>query len=470
MQTRLRARVFLLVLVYSALFLLLLAVISIAIDPGFETLILFLFLVFEFGVIVLWQRRDLDFAAHVFVFGAWAFVTAGVFFTGGIMSATTVAQVMVVIAAALLTSSVVTYGILTATAALNGILVMLALYGGESGLTADDPLVFRFTLHLVVMLLAATTLLQSVRATRNVFQNLANSEHKFRALFEKSTDVLFLIGLDTAIIEANANASKILGYEPQEFTGMRYADLVPPEERAELKRRFDRARSGEVLDYVQRRLVTKDGDQVVMEASLAMVRGENGKVMHFQSTARDITAKINQDRLIQSTLAHMAVRATTDYLTGTLNRDAVLEHAEAEWARHLREGSPMSVLMIDMDRLKFINDTFGHGYGDQALKRLAETLEQNKRPYDWLGRYGGDEFLLVLPGTTFSIAREIAHRLQRAVALKKISVDDEEIVLSCSIGAASTSQVPNASARLRDLIKAADTALYTNKARNNESL
>jgi diguanylate cyclase (GGDEF)-like protein/PAS domain S-box-containing protein len=272
------------------------------------------------------------------------------------------------------------------------------------------------------------------------------------------------------VIEANANASRLLGYDPDQLIGKSFPDLITPEDRPGIRDRFDQARSTEVLEYSQSRFMTSSGDQIVMEVNMALVRGDNGKPLHYQSTARDVTDQVNQDRQLKTALATMAVRANTDYLTGILNRDAVLQHADAEWARHQREGRPLSVMLVDMDGLKYINDTYGHGVGDQALRRLVDALEKNKRPYDWLGRYGGDEFMLVLPGATLTHAREIAQRMGVAATNRTVSTGEGELPIRCSIGVASTSAVKNVPENLNELIKAADAALYESKARNKRTI
>jgi diguanylate cyclase (GGDEF)-like protein/PAS domain S-box-containing protein len=375
----------------------------------------------------------------------------------------TYAQLYIVVLAALLTTTGVTISLVLATAGFNGIILLLALNVGLPATVLNDSLEMRFACHLVILLLSAVTMMYSNLTSRNLYQNLVNSDRKFRALFEKSSDAVFLLGLDYTVIEANSNAARILGYDTGDLTGLAFKELVPPEDRAGLRERFELARLGEVLDYSQNRFMSRSGDQIVMEVNLALVRGDNGKPLHYQSTARDITAKVNQDRQLQTALATMAVRANTDYLTGILNRDAVLQHADAEWARFKREGRSLSILLIDMDRLKFINDTYGHGVGDEALKRLVDSLDKNRRPYDWLGRYGGDEFMVVLPGTTLTIAQEIARRMFIAVREKKVSTNDGDIPLSCSIGVASTSMIGKAPATVMELIKIADDALYANK-------
>ena len=464
-QTRRRAHVLAAVLINGIPLTLVVGLTNLFLGTGVgpDLFVVILLLAFEITVWVLWHRRGLETAVHLLVFGAWFVVAGVVLLSGGMTSTSTVTQLFVLIIAVLLTSSTVTLSILIATVGFNAILTLLELSVGLPAPVLAESGLVRFSSHMAVLVLSAVTLLFANLSSRNMVLGLVNSEQKFRALFEKSSDAVFLLGLDFSVIEANSNAAKILGYGPNEFTGKPFRELLAPEDRAGVRERFERVRMDEVLDYMQTHFLAKTGDQIVMEVNLALVRDENGKPLQYQSTARDITAKVTQDRQLQTALATMAVRANTDYLTGILNRDAVLQHADAEWSRHKREGRPLSILLVDMDKLKFINDTYGHGVGDQALKRLVDTLEKNKRPYDWLGRYGGDEFMVVLPGTTLTIAREIAGRMSQAVRDMRVNTGEGELPISCSIGVASTSAIGSPPETINELIKSADTALYAVK-------
>jgi two-component system chemotaxis response regulator CheY len=170
-----------------------------------------------------------------------------------------------------------------------------------------------------------------------------------------------------------------------------------------------------------------------------------------------------EEQRMRSTLAHMTMRASTDVLTGLLNREAVMQHAQAEWERYVREGVPMSIMLVDMDGLKTINDTHGHMVGDAALKALGKVLENNKRPYDWLGRLGGDEFMLVLPGADLDDAQRILSRMRSAANSKTIRTGMDEIQLSSSMGIASTAGSGEPPRAVNELVERADQALYAAK-------
>lgn len=151
--------------------------------------------------------------------------------------------------------------------------------------------------------------------------------------------------------------------------------------------------------------------------------------------------------------------AEHDDLTGLWNHRIIMERLHHEVERSRRDGTPMSVILVDLDHFKGVNDTFGHPAGDLVLKRIGEILQRAVRSYDWVGRYGGEEFMLILPGSGFAGARIRAESLRMAVENVSIHVGKQEIPITASFGVAS--------GFTRDhevLIQAADAALYRAKA------
>jgi len=128
--------------------------------------------------------------------------------------------------------------------------------------------------------------------------------------------------------------------------------------------------------------------------------------------------------------------ATTDALTGTFNKRFFLDLFERELRRSLRDGSPLSVMMLDLDRFKSINDRFGHRAGDAALVEFARRAREIVRGGELLARYGGEEFALLLPQTPLDRAVAIAERIRRAVAAEPVSFETASIPLTVSIGVA----------------------------------
>lgn len=171
-----------------------------------------------------------------------------------------------------------------------------------------------------------------------------------------------------------------------------------------------------------------------------------------------------ETRLIQ---AHreMEILAMHDSLTNLLNQRAIHEHAEAELNRAHRHASQVSLLLLDIDHFKSVNDRFGHLVGNQALRMVADVLAQNRRPYDWVGRWGGEEFLTVLPRTTPEEASRVAERVRTSVAAAGLELaDGVRLSVEVSLGVASTPHSPNPFPSLEVLLQQADEALYQAKA------
>jgi two-component system cell cycle response regulator len=154
-------------------------------------------------------------------------------------------------------------------------------------------------------------------------------------------------------------------------------------------------------------------------------------------------------------------KSTHDALTGTWNRAEVLGILEREVARSRREGWQVSVIMVDVDLFKNINDTYGHLMGDAALREITARLLVSLRPYDVLGRYGGEEFLVVLGGCSPRNAQTLAERLREQVAAQPVAVADEEVTVTISAGVAAWN--PNECGDIQALLRAADVALYEAK-------
>ncbi|CAO3378824.1 GGDEF domain-containing protein [Azospirillum argentinense] len=150
---------------------------------------------------------------------------------------------------------------------------------------------------------------------------------------------------------------------------------------------------------------------------------------------------------------------TIDPLTGAYNRRAFIKHAERELARSQRNGAPLTLLLLDLDRFKRVNDTFGHLAGDALLRLFSETVTMRLRRSDLFGRYGGEEFCLLLPDTDRIGAATLAEALRRDVAARPLSFQGQEIAASVSIGIAAC----RGGEDLDVALAAADLALYRAK-------
>jgi diguanylate cyclase (GGDEF)-like protein len=175
--------------------------------------------------------------------------------------------------------------------------------------------------------------------------------------------------------------------------------------------------------------------------------------------AHELRVRIRAGRRILDLQDALRQQATHDGLTGLLNRNSILEKLDEEVTRAARADEPVAVLMADLDRFKSINDTHGHVAGDAILREAARRLKAAARKYDAVGRYGGEEFLIVLPGCNMSDGWRQAERLREAVCGSPFYLDDRGLNVSCSFGLASTEYTPPAR-----LVRDGDEALYRAKA------
>lgn len=169
-----------------------------------------------------------------------------------------------------------------------------------------------------------------------------------------------------------------------------------------------------------------------------------------------------EQRLVDAQHA-LQFQATHDGLTGLLNRNAVLDVLERELSRVARDpDSSVGIALIDLDHFKVINDTYGHTVGDRVL---CESMVRGKavlRPYDFLGRYGGEEFLAILPGCTSGDAKTVAERIRACIANKPLLCDGNAVHMSASLGVTSSADWPKNTDGL-SMVRAADEALYRAK-------
>ena len=166
-----------------------------------------------------------------------------------------------------------------------------------------------------------------------------------------------------------------------------------------------------------------------------------------------------QDQLVASREASRE-QAMRDGLTGLLNRAAVLDALQQECSRTDRIGGTFGVIMVDVDHFKSINDTYGHLIGDGVLREVAARLRATLRTYDSIGRFGGEEFLVIAPGCAAIGARELAERLRHAVGDTPITYSGRTLPVTISLGVSAGAGSPARDA----LLHGADEALYAAKS------
>ncbi|MGB2664265.1 MAG: sensor domain-containing diguanylate cyclase [Candidatus Acidiferrum sp.] len=266
----------------------------------------------------------------------------------------------------------------------------------------------------------------------------------FRTLAEAIACAIF-ISQGKRLHYVNHAAETITGYAREELLSMNFWDLVHPDCRELVLNRGDARHGGARQNEVK--ILTKSGHQRWLDISTTMI--EFGGTLASLVSAFDLTERKHAEEEVQ-------LLAVTDPLTGLGNYRRLVETLDAEVKRTGRTGRPFAVLVLDLDQLKKINDRYGHLIGSQALCRLADVLRVYCRSIDTAARYGGDEFVVILPETTAAAARVVASRIH-----SRLATDSLKPRLSASIGVA---VYPHDGETMEALLRTADRELYGMKS------
>jgi diguanylate cyclase (GGDEF)-like protein/PAS domain S-box-containing protein len=248
------------------------------------------------------------------------------------------------------------------------------------------------------------------------------------SILENFPEAVVIFDPDGIITRINAAFTEMFGYRAEEAIGQNVSELLALDEKKEEAHVFRRIiKKGETINAktLRRR---KDGTRVhvAMKSAPVIVEGE---LAGFFVVYRDITSeKSAEKRLIEI--------ATTDFLTGLYNRRHFFELSRLEFERSRRNGSPLAMLMIDIDYFKNINDTYGHQAGDAVLESLAGFGKACIRSVDVFGRIGGEEFAMLLPETILENGIAVAERLRDGIERMQIDVDGVIASITVSIGVA----------------------------------
>jgi two-component system, cell cycle response regulator len=269
-------------------------------------------------------------------------------------------------------------------------------------------------------------------------------------------------GFETVMAETANEAARILGTEGAPKLVL--LDWVLPDiEGIELCERIRAAGSSGQYVYIMV-LTGKDARQDMLDALQAGADDYLRKPFdEAELKARLLVGQRILELQEELVAARESMReaATRDSLTGLLNRAEIFAMLERELERSRRERRVLSVILADIDHFKKVNDTEGHLFGDEALREIARRLQSKLRPYDGVGRYGGEEFLLVLPACDLEGAVERANELREVIAATRVVSGGVEKAITMSMGV-SISECLGVK-EVKDLLNRADAALYSAK-------
>ena len=259
---------------------------------------------------------------------------------------------------------------------------------------------------------------------------------------------------------------QIYEYVREEMVGQHYSVIMPPDQISLANTHYERLLSGDTGIPTERKRQRKDGSIIYIEAANALVLDPEGRKLVI-TTVRDITERKQMESDLKEAneayqTLHNTLReqATRDSLTGLYNRRYLNENIEREFARAKRDNYPICVMIMDIDLFKQINDTHGHILGDEALKVLGALITANIRAGDIAFRYGGDEFIVVMPGAELEAATQRMEMLRQTFSATTIHNDKTEIKATISIG---ISMFPEHGTNDSEILRSADAALYQAK-------
>lgn len=279
---------------------------------------------------------------------------------------------------------------------------------------------------------------------------LRESEKQYRAFFENNHAIMLLTDPKSErIIDANPAAGDFYGYPLEVMRTMNMSqinDLDRDEMFVEMRRSMDEGRTYFILRH---RLASGELRDVEVYSGPIMVQG----VQRLYSVIHDVTKRIELEQ-------EMKLLATTDALTGANNRHQFFSLGGVEVQRAKRYELPLTMLMLDIDYFKSINDTYGHAAGDVVLKAMAASVSSILRASDIFGRLGGEEFAAILPQTDIEEGAEVAERLRSTLAGLGVEVGDERVSFTVSVG---VTRVDGRDRTVEEVLNRADEALYKAK-------
>ncbi|WP_345993008.1 sensor domain-containing diguanylate cyclase [Sulfurimonas sp. HSL-1716] len=293
-------------------------------------------------------------------------------------------------------------------------------------------------------------------------QKLIEAKEKYESIVEDLGENFFAyrMGADLKFVYFSQNMENILGVPPKEILGKTFDGILEwTGDSFEVgTKSLEAYESGQqhsdltIMSFIH---PVRKEERFVRVADHA-VNDSSGKLLWIEGILEDITDRINAEKALQQKKLEFEKLATTDILTECYNRYSIMNQIEEEINRTKRKEEPLSIIMYDFDHFKQINDTFGHDAGDYVLKESTQVISQVIREIDKIGRYGGEEFLVLLPFSDLSDALEVAQRVKSAVASHRFK-DVNQVTISLGVVEYSKDE------SLQNLLKRVDDKMYQSK-------
>jgi len=289
---------------------------------------------------------------------------------------------------------------------------------------------------------------------------IRTSELRYRRLFEAAQDGILILNADTGMItDVNPFLMDMLGYSHAEFIEKKLWEVGAFRDIKASQEAFEALQKNNYIRYEDLPLRSKDGRLIQVEFVSNVYMAGNEKTI--QCNIRDITERKQAQAALLKSEALLREQSVRDHLTGLFNRRYMEETLERELHRAIRKKLPLGIIMLDVDNLKRINDTYGHAAGDALLRAVGRLLQEHVREEDIACRYGGDEFTVVLPDASREVTRERAERICKSAKKLHFQFEGQDLkTTSLSIGVA---VFPEHGSAHDAILRSADAALYRAK-------
>ena len=325
-----------------------------------------------------------------------------------------------------------------------------------------DPAAFGTTLLLCFTALSSGLLMRQMNALRRRAFLAWRSEHEARDALARSSESLRRLFMavpvpfalarlsDGRVLQANDVAMSSFQLSEQDLEHLNVADLLARSvDQAALADRMSR---DDAVDRFELRVRRRDGLEIDALLSAHRVEHNGERCVLLGMTDVSDLKRLERD---------LTQQAATDILTGLSNRRTFMDQLARDLAQARRQQQPLSLLYLDLDHFKSVNDRFGHAAGDEVLKAIADTLVHEVRAGDMCARLGGEEFAVLLPGAALARALEAAERIRQAVQQRELLVGGKPLRITVSIGVATLANADDP----QRLLAAADAALFEAKHR-----
>ncbi len=303
---------------------------------------------------------------------------------------------------------------------------------------------------------------------QEVYNKLTYQNMIMEAIFNSTRDLLFYKDYTSdegVYMGCNDAFAALVGRTKEEIIGKNDFELFD-EKVGALFQKKDRAVIENKINMINDEWVTyPDGKEVLLSTQKSLFQDPDKNIIGIMAISRDITREHHYKSEIEKQMEKNELLANTDSLTGIANRRYFFEMAEKMLNRACREKSPLTLMMIDIDFFKKVNDTYGHIIGDHALKYVAETLQRHLREDDVLCRFGGEEFIVLLPDISLEKGIEIAERIRIFFSENDWQYEkDNAIPIKISIGIGAYEKKTH----LREFIHKVDQNLYHAKEKGRD--